>query len=210
MQIALAPQIPGVARAFAHGFAAFEHDRPESHLREHQGREQSARAEADHERPQRQCCRCLGDHAIAGIGGHADMRIVFAARKHRGLVAQGHVERIDKQDCAALARVIAALGDLQRQQLRVGDRQFAQHGLAQRRLGMVQRQFDIGQSQHRSASFAPHRRRRGRARVRSQSRELSRICAALRMQAAEIAVVAARSKSAHSVAPESAPRTDFR
>ena len=47
------PEAPGVLRPLAHGAAAFDHDRPQAHLREQQRGEQAARPEADDDRAER-------------------------------------------------------------------------------------------------------------------------------------------------------------
>jgi hypothetical protein len=49
----LAPQAPGVLRAFAHRLAALQHDRAETHLRQHQRGDNAARSHADDDRPLR-------------------------------------------------------------------------------------------------------------------------------------------------------------
>src|SRR5690606_13098217 len=46
-ELALAPQRPRVLRALPHVLPALEHDRPQTHLREQQGREQTAGPEAN-------------------------------------------------------------------------------------------------------------------------------------------------------------------
>jgi hypothetical protein len=67
IQHRFAPQAPGVLRAFAHGFAALQNKRIETHLRQQQAREQTARAAADHYGALCQPVRRMRHKLVTGI-----------------------------------------------------------------------------------------------------------------------------------------------
>ena len=148
VQFAFAPQVPGVARAFAHGLAAVEDDRPKPHLRQDQSGKQPARPEADDDRPMRQRGRRTRHRTVGVVGRDPHVAIVGMAREDGGLVGHLHVQRVDQRNGAAPPRVVAAAEHVHAQQ-RVGrDAEPGAHGGRQRRRVMVQRQLDVSQSQH--------------------------------------------------------------
>ena len=69
----LAPQTPGVLGALAHGFATFQHDGLEPHLRQHQCGKHAAGAKAHHDRALGQVRRCMPDRVVAHIGRGGDV-----------------------------------------------------------------------------------------------------------------------------------------
>jgi hypothetical protein len=83
VQLALAPQAPGVLGALAHRLAALQHDRAQAHLRQDQRGEDAAGAEADDDRAQWHRARGEVRRRVAGTklvarcrvpGAHADRR----------------------------------------------------------------------------------------------------------------------------------------
>ena len=106
---AAAPQAPGVLGALAHHLAAFEDDRPKTHLRQDQGGEQAARAGADDDGAFGWGGGVDGE-AVARVGGRADGR--DAAAQERGFVADLDVDGVDEADRGAAAGVVASAGDV--------------------------------------------------------------------------------------------------
>jgi hypothetical protein len=82
------------------------------------------------------------------VSGAADVRVVGVAGEHRSLVVYLAVEGVDEDDRRALARVVAALEHGHRPQRRIGDAEPSEDGGAQRRLGMLERQADLGEANH--------------------------------------------------------------
>ena len=148
MQLALAPQVPGVLRAFAHFLAAVEDDRAESHLRQDQPGEQPARAEADHQRPVSAARRGLGHEVVAGVRRGLHVGIVGEALQQFGFARGVDVQRIDQHDRAALAGVVAAPGDAVAGECGGFDVQPLEDRGGERGLAVIERQLEVGQSQH--------------------------------------------------------------
>src|SRR6185369_1837125 len=67
VQLALAPQAPGVLSPLAHGLAAFDDDRAKTHLGQDQAGEQAAGAGADDDWPRLEVGRRPGDELVAGV-----------------------------------------------------------------------------------------------------------------------------------------------
>lgn len=137
VELAPPPQGPGVLRAFAHRLAALQHDGPETHLRQHQRREDAAGTEADHHRALRQRRRCVADGAPGHVGRPLDVRVGGVVRQQRRLlrrVGQGQVDDVDRQQLP-LARVEAALEQLELGNLGRRDAEQLGAGLAQRGFG---------------------------------------------------------------------------
>ncbi len=144
------PQPPGILGPLAHRLAALDHDRAEAHLRQDQRGQQPAGARPDHHRAR--SAPALGRHhrkTIGGIGAGSDVRITRVPGQHRGLVRHHGIERIDQLDRRLLARIVAAPGDAEPDELLRADPQLA----PQRRLelfgGMVKRQGQVGHADHR-------------------------------------------------------------
>ena len=141
------PQAPGVLGPLAHRCAAFDDNRAESHLRQHQRGQQPARSCTDHHRARAGIVfRRAGDEAIGGIGRRPHMRIIGKARQHRLLVRHHQIERIDQPDRMLLARVIAAPGHGKPLQLGRGDFQPRTDRLGQCLRGMVKRKQEVSQA----------------------------------------------------------------
>ena len=66
--------------------------------------------------------------------------------KDVGFARRVHIDRIDQHDRATSARVITALGDGVAEQFVVADAQSRKDRFAKRRLGVIQRQVEVGQS----------------------------------------------------------------
>jgi len=147
---ALAPQAPGVAGALAHGLAAFEHDGPEAHLREHQRREDAAGAEADHHGPQRQAFGRAGRRCVAHVGRVLDVWVARVLREQGGFefrVGQLHVADVDGEQFD-LARIEAALVYVVGSDRFEGDAERLSDQCGQRLWRVVEREFEFGDSQH--------------------------------------------------------------
>ena len=71
------------------------------------------------------------------------------AGEHRGFVVDLAVDGVDEDDRRSLARVVAALEDGQGAQRRIGDAEPGEDRGTQRRLGMLERQADLGEANHR-------------------------------------------------------------
>ena len=148
IQHLLAPQSPGVLGPFAHGLAAFENDRAKAHLCQNQSGHQSARAEADDDRAFAEASRSLGGEAIVQIGGRDDFCVVLQAQAEGLFVTHAEIDLVNQHDGRFLARIVAALGDAEVQQLLGGDAQTGAQGRTQGVIGVVQRQFQFGQAEH--------------------------------------------------------------
>eukprot|EP01136_Pigoraptor_vietnamica_P016349 Opistho-1_new@4810 len=158
IQHAAAPQPPGVLGALAHRLAAFQHDRAQAHLRQDQRGEDAAGPEADDQRSQWrdgvrgsivEADRGWTDEAVAGVRRRSYVRVAAEPRADRRLVDQLAVDGVDQHHGRLLARVVAALEDGEVAQLRVRDAKACHDRRAQRVLGVVQRQAQFGDSQHR-------------------------------------------------------------
>ena len=116
VELALAPQAPGVLGAFAHVLAALQHDGLETHLRQHQRRKNAAGAKAHHHRAQGQLGRGLA-HGVPGhVGRGLDVRVAGKFFEQCGLlrgVGERDVDDVHRQQID-LARVKAALENPQR------------------------------------------------------------------------------------------------
>jgi hypothetical protein len=88
------------------------------------------------------------------VSARADVRIAVMAGEHRGLVVDRAVEGVDEDDRGPLARVVAALEHGQGAQRRIGDAEPGEDRGTQRRLGMLERQADLGEANHRFARAA--------------------------------------------------------
>ena len=151
-QFGASPESEGIDGAAAHDAAALEQDRPQSHLRQHQAGQQSARAGTDHHRPR---CRepvlrgqvWRGREAVACVGG-AHRRAAGVAGEHRSLVAKGDIDAVDQADGAALAGVVAAPDDREGQQLGRRQPEPGEDGRLERVRRMVERQLEFGQAKH--------------------------------------------------------------
>ena len=113
MQLALAPQVPRVFRAFAHHFAALQNDRLQAHLRKHHRCQHAARTEADHDGACVCFCvnRCGVRHEfVARVWRFDNLWITLEALEDRKLVAfaQLYVERVNELNVCLFARVVAA------------------------------------------------------------------------------------------------------
>ncbi len=158
---ALAPQPPGVAGAFAHRAAAFQHDRAQAHLRQHQRGEQAARAESDHHRARPigrpEVARRMADPPVAGVGRRAHLRRSRQGRQHAcfvDVVGEFAVDAVDQLRGRSAACVPGAAHHAETLQCRVVDLQPLDDGLAQRRFRVVQRQAKLGDAQHRRSRSA--------------------------------------------------------
>jgi hypothetical protein len=78
---------------------------------------------------------------VAGVGGGQHMGVVLHARQHGLLVLDVHVKRVDEDDRAALARVVAALEYGVAAQIVGTDAEPGQYGTVEVGWGMVERQF---------------------------------------------------------------------
>lgn len=144
---AFTPQAPGVLGALAHFLAAFEDDRLEAHLCQQQAGKDAARAETDHDRALLQACRGLADKLVGDVWGWADVAIIGELAEQLGFVAGFQVDGVDEQQFAVLlARIVAALEQVEAEQLLVADAQALDDGFAQRFVGMVQGQLQFGDS----------------------------------------------------------------
>jgi hypothetical protein len=132
IELALAPQAPGVLGALAHGLAAFEDERPEAHLGQQQAGEQAAGAGADHHRSRcRRRCRGTGDKAVGGVGRRQHVAVAAQPGQHRFLVLQFEVERVGEDDGGGFARIVAAAEDRVAGEVPGGDAEPLDDGAAQ-------------------------------------------------------------------------------
>ena len=132
VQLVVAPQFPGVLRAFAYRLAAFQHQRLEAHLRQDQCGEDAGRPEADDDRALLQVVRRLSDKVVARVGTRLDARIVGESREHRRFVVDLQIDRVDEEQRILLARVVAALEHGEFADGRFGDAQTSGDGARQR------------------------------------------------------------------------------
>jgi hypothetical protein len=179
----LAPQAPGVLGAFAHFLAAFEHDRPQAHLRQDQRSEDAARPEADDDRASvrggtfEEAVGRPSHEVVVGVGRRAQMRVTCEASEHDRFVDGEHaVDGIDQHDGRPLARVVAALEDGERRQVRITQAQARHDRRTQGGLGMIQWQAQFGDSKHgadsRRAAENWNATRRGSAETNKGARRL--------------------------------------
>ena len=149
VQLALAPQAPGVLGPLAHDLAAIDDDRLETHLGQDQAGEQAAGTGADHDRARTvETLRRLGHELVVGVGPDADVIVALEALQHRGFVAQGHVDRIDHQDRGLAARVVGAARDREAHQVAVLDPQALDDGGLHRVRRVAERQLQFRNTQH--------------------------------------------------------------
>ena len=145
----LAPQRPGVLGAPAHILATLQHNRLEAHLRQQQRGEQTARAEADYQRPLGQAGRRLSHRVVVGVRCRANVLVIGQARQNRRLIAYFQIDDVDEQDHAVLlARIVAALEDGEVQQVCIGNTQALDDGLAQLIGGVIERQRQFVDANH--------------------------------------------------------------
>ncbi len=148
VQLAPAPQAPGVIGALANHLAALQKDRAKAHLRQDQSREQAAGAGSDHDRPWDLRGRRLRHEAVAQVGRNREIAVALASRQDRGFVPDVDIERVDQHDRRPFARVDgAAENGIAAQVLRC-DPQPLQHGGCEIRVRMVEGKPEVGQSQH--------------------------------------------------------------
>jgi len=147
IELALAPQPPGVLGALAHGLAAFQDQGPEAHLRQQQAGKQAAGTGTDYHRALRGWrLRRLGNKTIAGVGRGAYMGVAGQARQHCGFVAEDEIQCVGQDDGRPLACVIAAAeyGDVE--QFIGGNAQALEDGAAQVGVGVVEGKAEFGQA----------------------------------------------------------------
>ncbi len=185
-QLALAPQAPGVLGALAHRAAALDHDGPEAHLCQHQGRKDAAGPEAHHHGPALQVGRRLAHGMPAHVGRGVHMGMAGELLQQCGflaLVGQRQVDDVDGQQLG-LARIEAALVHVHGGNGLLGNAQLARGQGAQRLQGQI---FGVavgvvlhrrqGQFQFRDADHGLYLSSRGPAMV-SQSGRPHRLRAA--------------------------------
>ena len=145
----LAPQRPGVLGTAAHILAALEHDGFEAHLCEQQRGEQSAGAEAHHQRALAQIGWRLAHRVVIGVWRWTHVVVIGKARQDGRLVAGLQIDDVDEQnDAVLLARIVAALEYGEIQQIGVADVQAFDDGLAQLIGGMIKGQGQLVDANH--------------------------------------------------------------
>ena len=178
MQLALAPQFPGVLGPLPHHLAAVENDRLEAHLGQDQSGEQAARPGPDHDGPQARglspVLRRDGDMPIGDVRRGLNVRVLREPGQHRRLVLHLDVEDKDFQDRRLLARVMRPLPHRPRDQIvrRHAQTRSDRGGQGLRRV--VERQFEFGQAQHRRPC-SRSRRRAHEARSASPYRRIPKV-----------------------------------
>ena len=97
---ALLPEAPGVPGALAHGLAAFEDQRAQAHLREHQRSQDSARAGTDNDRAQRsRWQRSRANHElIGGVRRLHHMRITAEGDQQFRVTRRLDIECVSEMD----------------------------------------------------------------------------------------------------------------
>ena len=155
VQLVIAPQFPGVFRAFAHGLAALQHQRLEAHLRQDQRGEDAGRPEADDHRALRQVLRRLRHEVVARVGTWLDARIVGKACEYRHLVIDVQIDRVDEQQRILLARIVAALENGEFANGPFGDAQACGDGAVQCFRRMLQRQAKFVDADHQAPARWP-------------------------------------------------------
>ena len=143
-----APKAPGIVRALAHHLAALQDDRAEPHLRQHQRREQAARAGADHHRPHRPLRRGAGDEAVGHVRRARDVTIPGEALEEARLVGHLDVERVGERDRRLLARIGRAAEYREADEVAFPDAQPLDERRPDRALVVPERQLEVGQAQH--------------------------------------------------------------
>ena len=146
IQHRLAPQAPGILRAFAHDLAALQDDGAKAGLRQDQACEQTARPCADHQRPL-ELRRRFGDGPI----GH--VRRGPGVFGWRDAIGQRHINGVDIENRTSAARIMAALENREVFQRRRRQLQLAQDRGLQGVRAVIQRQLDVGEAQQRSGSL---------------------------------------------------------
>ena len=115
VELALAPQAPGVLRALAHGLATLEHDGLEAHLRQHQRGKNAAGAKAHHHGALGQRGRGLHGRLPGHVGRGLDVRVLGVLRQQGNFLArvgQLHIDDVHRLHTRA-ARVETALEHVQ-------------------------------------------------------------------------------------------------
>ena len=136
--------------AFSHGFAAFQNDGPEAHLRQQQRGKDAARAKTHHHRALRQVSWGLSNRLIGHIGCRPDVRFAGQAAQgigFNGQAGQRHIHDVNHQQLG-LAGVVAAFENLQLPHIRRGDAQGLAGFGGQVFGGMVKRELELGQADH--------------------------------------------------------------
>jgi hypothetical protein len=147
VELALAPQAPGVLGAFAHRLAALQDQRPKAHLRQQQAGEEAAGPGADHHgtRLRRRRWRA-GDETVGSVRRRADVGVVGEPCQHGRFVAQGDVERIGEEYGGAFAGVVTTAKHAVAEQFVGGDPQPLHDGRAQVGIAMVEGEAEFGQA----------------------------------------------------------------
>ncbi|OIQ72317.1 hypothetical protein GALL_460590 [mine drainage metagenome] len=118
----LAPQAPGVLRAFTHFFTALKHNGLETHLRQQQRSKHAARAKTDHHRGQHQAGAGPQRRDASRLRGGCDMRVGRFVLQHLRLkrrIDQRHIHAIDRTQLS-LAGIKTAPENLQFTEFRLG------------------------------------------------------------------------------------------
>ncbi len=144
VELAFAPQAPGVLGAFAHFLAALQDDRAEAHLRQQQPGEDAAGAGADDDRALAQSLRRLCHDVVAHVRCDGDMRDVFL--QQRRFVLYLHVHGIGQHDGVAFARIVTAPEDGEAEQVGSADAQPLEYRGLEIVCGMVEREADFGKT----------------------------------------------------------------
>ena len=119
-------------------------------MREDQRGEEAARASADDDRPGR--IGGGGDRrVVTGVRRELHVAILAEPREHIAFVLDRDINRIDEADVALIARVMAAPGDREADQLARGNPQAAADGSRERFVGMVKGQLQFTEADHRRA-----------------------------------------------------------
>ncbi len=144
---AAAPQTPCVARALAYEFAAFEDERPKTHLRQGQGGEEAARAGADDDGAFGWGGDVNGD-MVGRVPDLADARVGSVAVQHRSFVPDLDIGGVNQADGGPAAGVVAAAGDGQAEEVVRWNGKPGQNRVAQGVRLVVQGKFYFGQAEH--------------------------------------------------------------
>ena len=150
VELGLAPEPERVDRALADDLAAFEDDGVEAHLGEDERCEEAAGAEADDDgaflagrSPERAACRLRS--GVRPICLSFSSRFSTAASS-RHLAVDG----VDQLDRGRLAGVVGALEDGEGDERCIGKREAFEDRLTEGRLGMIERQLQFLDAEHRS------------------------------------------------------------
>jgi hypothetical protein len=89
----------------------------------------------------------VADELVGHVRRHADVAIVGELAEQLGFVAGFQVDGVDEQQFAVLlARIVAALEQVEAEQLLVADAQALDDGFTQRFVRMVQGRLQFGDS----------------------------------------------------------------